>query len=360
MKNNFIVVNFFRVTDPYSGGSEVSFNFFKNIPSKNKWLFQYSNKKKKYNNVESVFIKDTKIQKLFNINKLANKIKKICKNKKNLIIIIEGGSWAGYTYFLYKILKKDLKSAKFIYHSQNIEYVIRKYRENFLITFITRYFENFIAKNFDIFTCTSSHEKKTLKKLYKLNASILSNGLELPKNILKIKPIEKNFHYIFFCGSIDFFANYDALSVLVNDIMPIINKHNPNIKLIVSGNKSLPFKNKSLINIGFVSKKIFFKYLKGASLFVNPMQITFGVQTKTLHALALGKTIIATKQGVAGIKINPSFNNIHIANNNNFYKQILNNINKSKINKSASKYYSSIYSMKKIVNDFLHKKKLLV
>ena len=90
------------------------------------------------------------------------------------------------------------------------------------------------------------------------------------------------------------------------------------------------------------------------------MQITFGVQTKTLHALALGKTIIATKQGVAGIKINPSFNNIHIANNNNFYKQILNNINKSKINKSASKYYSSIYSMKKIVNDFLHKKKLLV
>ena len=46
MKNNFIVVNFFRVTDPYSGGSEVSFNFFKNIPSKKKRLFQLSNLKK--------------------------------------------------------------------------------------------------------------------------------------------------------------------------------------------------------------------------------------------------------------------------------------------------------------------------
>ena len=46
MKSNFVVINFFRVTDPYSGGSEVSYNFFKNIPSKNKILFQYSDKKK--------------------------------------------------------------------------------------------------------------------------------------------------------------------------------------------------------------------------------------------------------------------------------------------------------------------------
>ena len=44
------------------------------------------------------------------------------------------------------------------------------------------------------------------------------------------------------------------------------------------------------VNVGFVSKNKFLQYLKGASLFVNPMQITFGVQTKTLHALALGKT----------------------------------------------------------------------
>ena len=45
MKNNFIVVNFFRVTDPYSGGSEVSFNFLKIFQAK-KRLFQLSNLKK--------------------------------------------------------------------------------------------------------------------------------------------------------------------------------------------------------------------------------------------------------------------------------------------------------------------------
>ena len=51
-KHNFIIINFFRVTDPYSGASEVSFNFFKNIKSKNKILFQFSEIKKKNKKVK--------------------------------------------------------------------------------------------------------------------------------------------------------------------------------------------------------------------------------------------------------------------------------------------------------------------
>ena len=83
MKSNFVVINFFRVTDPYSGASEVSFNFFKYINSKNKKLFQFSDKKKKHKKVKSIFIKNSKLHKILNLTKLANKIKKYCKNKKN-------------------------------------------------------------------------------------------------------------------------------------------------------------------------------------------------------------------------------------------------------------------------------------
>ena len=52
------------------------------------------------------FIKNSKFHKILNLTKLANKIKKYCKNKKKIVIIIEGASWAGYSYFLYKLLKK--------------------------------------------------------------------------------------------------------------------------------------------------------------------------------------------------------------------------------------------------------------
>ena len=360
MKSNFIVINFFRVTDPYSGGSEVSYNFFKNIPSKNKILFQYSDIKKRHKNVKSILIKNSKFHKLLNLSKLANKIKNYCKGKKKIVIIIEGASWAGYTFLLYNLLKNHLINAKFVYHSQNIEYVIRKHKQNIIITYLTKYFESYIANNFNIFTCTSKEEKKIVDKIYGIKSHVLSNGLELPKNISKLSPIKKKYDYIFFGGNIDFYPNYDALKILIKEIMPRVNKYNPHLKLIVSGNKFLPFNEKFLVNAGFVSKNKFLQYLKGASLFVNPMQITFGVQTKSLHALAIGKTIIATEDGVAGIKIKSDYKNVFICNNNkDFAKQILLKLNSKKINKRVSKYYSKLYKMKNIVENFFLKHNLL-
>ena len=360
MKSNFVLVSFFRVTDPYSGGSEVSYNFFKNIPSKNKILFQFSDNNKKHKKVNSIVIKNSKYHKIFNLKKLADKIKSYCKNKKKIVIIIEGSSWAGYTFSLYNLLKKDLSDATFIYHSQNIEYVIRKYKENFLITYLTKYFENYIANNFDIFTCTSKEEKKIVDEIYGIKSHTLSNGIQLPKNINKLRPIKKKYDYIFFGGNIEFYPNYDALKTLVKDIMPKVNNQNPSLKLIVSGNKSLPFNESFLSNAGFVSKKKFLQYLKGASLFVNPMQITFGVQTKTLHALALGKTIVATNDGVAGVKLNPKYKNVYICNNNKeFAKKILLKFKSKKVNKRASKYYTKLYKMKNIVDKFFLKQNLL-
>ena len=142
--------------------------------------------------------------------------------------------------------------------------------------------------------------------------------------------------------------------------MPKLIKHKSNLKLIVTGNKLIPFKEKFLVNVGFVSKTFFFKYLKGASLFVNPIKINFGVQTKTLHALITGKTIISTNQGLKGIKINSKIKNVYVANHNSgFSKQILKNINSRKINIDARNYYSKIYTLDKVVLDFFKKNKLI-
>ena len=68
-KYNFIVINFFRVTIPYSGASEVSYNFFKNIPSKNKRLIQLSNINKRRKNetiIANQKLKDLKFSKWLN------------------------------------------------------------------------------------------------------------------------------------------------------------------------------------------------------------------------------------------------------------------------------------------------------
>jgi len=352
-KYNFVVINFFRVTNPYSGASEVSYNFFKNIPSKNKKLIQLSNIRQKEKQVETIIAK-SKIDKVLKIFKMVKITEQLCKNNNNSVIILEGASWVGYTFLFYLLLKKKLKNSKFIYHSHNIEFLLRKKKNGFLISILTKYFEKYISKKFDIFTAVSNFDKRKIKEIYGTKSLLLPNGINFP-NIKKIKKKKLKFEYIFFCGSIDYLPNKEALDILVNKIMPYVVKKNPKIKLIVSGNKIIPYKKKYLINIGFVSKKNFYSYLKGASLFVNPIKTAFGSQVKMINALVFGKTIISSKKAILGLDIKKKFNKIYIAENpKRFSELVLKYISSKKIDNSMSRFYQRKYSIKNITSNFIN------
>ena len=351
-KYSFVIISFFKVTNPYSGASEISYNFFKNIPSKNKKLIQFSNIQQKEKQTETI-IASSRVGKFFKIFKMANIVAKYCSNKKNSIIIVEGASWVGYTFLFYILTKNKVKNSKFIYHSHNIEFLLRKQKNNFLITFLTKYFEKYISRKFDIFTTVSHADKKKVKEIYNTKSILLPNGINPPK-IKNIKEKKLKFNYVFFCGSLDYLPNKEALDILIDKIMPLVIKKNPNIKLIVSGTKKIPHKKNYLNNIGFVSKKKFYSYLKGASLFVNPMKTAFGSQVKMISALVFGKTIVASKTAILGLDINNKFNKVHITDNPKvFSKLILKNISSKKTNKINSKFYQKKYSLKKITSDFI-------
>mgnify|MGYP001297625083 FL=1 len=113
-KYNYIVINFFRVTNPYSGASEVSYNFFKSIPSKDKTLIQFSNNNYYGKNIKNIKAK-TIVEKIFKIKHMSEYIINICKKRENPVLIFEGASWVGYTFLLYNYLRDKLNNAKFIY-----------------------------------------------------------------------------------------------------------------------------------------------------------------------------------------------------------------------------------------------------
>ncbi len=353
-KYNFVIISFFRVTNPYSGASEISYNFFKNIPSKNKKLIQFSNIKQKEKQTQTI-IASSRIDKIFKIFKMASIVAKYCTYKKNSIIIVEGASWIGYTFLFYFLTKNKVKNSKFVYHSHNIEFLLRKQKNNFLITALTKYFEKYVSKKFDIFTTVSNSDKRKVKEIYNAKSILLPNGINIPK-LKSIKEKKLKFNYIFFCGSIDYLPNKEALDILIDKIMPLVIKENPNIKLIVSGSKKIQYRKNYLKNIGFVSKDKFYSYLKGASLFVNPMKTAFGSQVKMISALVFGKTIIASKTAILGLDINNKFNKIYITDNPKiFSKLILKNIFSKKINKINSNFYQKKYSLKRITSDFICK-----
>ena len=92
---------------------------------------------------------------------------KIFKKQKNPVIIIEGASGSD-TRFFYILIKNKIKNLKLIYHSHNVEYLLRKKKSSPLIAILTKYFEKYIAKNFDIFTCVSKRIRLKLKNFITL------------------------------------------------------------------------------------------------------------------------------------------------------------------------------------------------
>ena len=148
--------------------------------------------------------------------------------------------------------------------------------------------------------------------------------------------------------------NKEALDILINKIMPLVVKKTK-IKIVVSGN-NIPYKHNNLINIGFVSKIKFYSYLKGASLFVNPMNTAFGSQVKMISALVFGKTIIASKKATLGLDIKNKYNKIFVANDHKeFARLILKNIHSKKTNTINSNFYRNKYSFENITKNFIKK-----
>jgi len=162
------------------------------------------------------------------------------------------------------------------------------------------------------------------------------------------------FFIVFFTMLVDISAYFFGSIIGGPKIMPLVSKKNPKIKLVVSGNKKIPYKQRNLINVGFVSKIKFYSYLKGASLFVNPMKTAFGSQVKMISALVFGKTIIASKKATLGLDTKNKFNKIFVANDHKeFARLIIKNIYSKKTNQINSRFYRNKYSFENITKNFI-------
>ena len=83
MKSNFFLISFFKITNPYSGASEVSSDFFENIPNPKK-LIQFSNHFKIKKNIISIQATN-KFQKIFKLFQVANILVNITNKKKKIL-----------------------------------------------------------------------------------------------------------------------------------------------------------------------------------------------------------------------------------------------------------------------------------
>jgi hypothetical protein len=340
------IVCFFSAFPAVSGSGVVIYDFFKSWPNKKKKLFQMSQNFSKAKKVDETYIIFNKpIFKIIFLPLMIFKILKFFKNEKKKVLILEGASWIFYSFFILIFFKIFFKKIFIIYRSHSIEYEIRKNNSNFLIIFITKFFEKIVYNYSDVVTNVSSIEKLKAHKFYKRETLIFPNSIRINYlKKIKEKPVnEISKKFILFCGSYSYKPNQQAIDFIIKKIIPIISQKN--ISLIITGHSNIKFKNVNVLNLGLVSKnELKFLYNNCICLFV-PIFEGYGTRIKILEGLVLGSNILTTPKGIEGISYPLNSKRIYLANTK---KKMITGINyflQSK--KRSSNLKMEYYSMEK-------------
>jgi polysaccharide biosynthesis protein PslH len=200
-----------------------------------------------------------------------------------------------------------------VIHSHNIE--AERFRQMGRIWWSWyRHFEKWIHRKADLNFFITEEDRQYAINSFQLESKKTS---VIPYGVPAIETIEsagkrlrtllgiQNEYIFFFNGTLDYYPNQQALKMLVNEILPLLNQMNFAYRLVITG-RNLPgslaqliAKNPVIIYKGFVEEINL--YYQGADLFLNPVLNDAGIKTKLVEALGNGCTAISTSSGAAGI-----------------------------------------------------------
>lgn len=206
-----------------------------------------------------------------------------------------------------------------IHRSHNIEFerfklLNKKYWR------IIYYAEKWLCKIAKVNLFVTKEDKLKAIKQFSINASkcfLLPHEIK-EKNISKkaqsseqIKAkynIANDYSIFLFNGTLDYEPNANAVESIAKLLIPELNKINPNFIFIITGRiekKSfdylLQLANKQLIFTGRVTN--IEDYFLACDVYVNPVNIGGGVQTKTLEALSYHLNVVCFENMLNGIEI---------------------------------------------------------
>lgn len=163
-------------------------------------------------------------------------------------------------------------------------------------------YEPKIVEYFDAVTFVTYNDINAMKQenpngKYRL----LTNGTDTDYFVPPENPEKRN--GILFSGKLDIWANILMIERIVKEILPIIRKNVPEVKLKIVG--SNPPKRIHSLENDFISieKNVpsMLPYLQGSELFLHPHSGGSGIQNKLLEAMSCACPVVTTTTGIQGI-----------------------------------------------------------
>lgn len=196
---------------------------------------------------------------------------------------------------LYRIVDLTDAISREIQHSLSY----RKGLSRFLYTFeqsrIERY-ERLVAEDCDEVWFISERDRRALaRSSAHANTYVIPNGVDLDRFFPT--PADVNPNELLFVGNMRVLHNIDAVRYLIQEILPRVQAHVPEVHLTIAGADPVrsitALRKKPAVTVtGFVPDLN--RMLNQASVFVAPLRFGAGVQNKVVEAMAAGKPVVTT------------------------------------------------------------------
>jgi polysaccharide biosynthesis protein PslH len=160
-------------------------------------------------------------------------------------------------------------------------------------------YEKQVSQDFSYSTVVSERDLNPDHK----NMFVVPNGTQ---DLKTMQERDKKTNGLLFMGNMSYFPNEDAALFLIKEVMPIISKKLPNLKLYIVGNlpskKLQKYNSTNIIVTGFVPDM--YPYLTKSRIAVAPLRYGTGIQNKVLDAMVVGIPQIVSRRAADG------FNNL--------------------------------------------------
>jgi len=167
--------------------------------------------------------------------------------------------------------------------------------------------EKKLATKFDLSTCTTSAELETLNSYGKAKKTDwFPNGVD--SDFFQPDGNQYDQNSISFIGRMDYFPNQQCMLEFCHQVLPLIKKKIPNVKLYIVGaepSKDIKVLEQSEEVIVTGSVDDVRPYILKTAAMVAPLQIARGTQNKILEAMAMGVPVVSSSLAASGIDAIP-------------------------------------------------------
>ncbi len=191
-----------------------------------------------------------------------------------------------------------------LHRTLRVETDLRRKLYNYANYLKLRREEHAVWRKFDGCCLTSQRDEDILRREFpSLPTRVIPNGVDTQFFRSTGAPLEPM--TLLFFGTMNYHPNTDGLHFFVTEIMPILKRQYPQLRLLVVGGASpdliTRFSSEDVTLTGSVEDV--HPYIERAEILICPLRIGGGTRLKILEAMSMGKPIVSTSLGAEGIGV---------------------------------------------------------